>query len=127
MIDSDEAQGVLVIACDDTGRGHGRIDLYRGRVQPNVPVHISCPLDEPNLQGRKTEEAGHFNGRFRVAEVTTVEVQLIEPTLPVAVMVDNVRLVARGTEDLSADASATPREAPLGPGDDTGHSAGARR
>lgn len=95
MIESEQAQNLYVLACDDSARGHGRIILFRGRVQPDVPLHISYPLDQATLRGRKTYEGGYFSGSFRAAEVASLEVQLVDPTLPVTLYLDNLRLTPR--------------------------------
>lgn len=81
---------------DDVARGHGQVDLFDDTVEPDKPVHVSYALDRDSLRGTSTSDAAYFGGRFRAAEVASLDLTVVDrPAGPIALLVDNVRLTAR--------------------------------
>ena len=112
-LEGEDPQEVCVEICDDIGRGHGQVELFRDIVQPGRTVNIAYALDEAGLQGGKTAEANHFSGRFRAGEVSGLSIMLPDPRAPVTLYIDNLRLTPR-EEDETEQQWPLPAGAPRG-------------
>ena len=83
---------------DDVRGAHGQVPAFWKTVAPGQPTHVSCPLMPGVLVAQKHPQSECFAGPFRISEVCCVYVHFPEPTGPVTLFIDNLRLVPQGAE-----------------------------
>jgi hypothetical protein len=91
-VEADQPQDVNVWLHDDPGYGHGTVILFHQIIQPGVPCHVACPLNPTSLRGEKSSQGYYFGTGFRASEVASLAVMLRNPTGPVTLYLDNIRL-----------------------------------
>jgi hypothetical protein len=92
MVVADQPQDLNVWLHDDPGYGHGMVILFHQIIQPGVPCHVACPLNATSLRGEKSYHGYYFGTGFRASEVASLLVMLRNPTGPVTLYLDNIRL-----------------------------------